>query len=102
MPFYDRTQLINRATDTLKWALIEELILVTLANLIFLAHFRSVLIVTVPLPLAVLISFLFMRYFGITSNIMSLAGHRHRHLGFGGRRHRRHRERLSRHREASA
>jgi Cu(I)/Ag(I) efflux system membrane protein CusA/SilA len=72
--FYDRTQLINRATDTLKWALIEELILVTLANLIFLAHFRSVLIVTVPLPLAVLFSFLFMRYFGITSNIMSLAG----------------------------
>ena len=74
VPFYDRTQLINRATDTLKWALIEELILVTLANLLFLAHFRSVLIVTVPLPLAVLLSFLFMKYFGITSNIMSLAG----------------------------
>src|SRR5215212_8149540 len=74
VPFYDRTQLINRATDTLREALIEELILVTLANLIFLAHFRSVLIVTAPLPLAVLFSFLFMRYFGITSNIMSLAG----------------------------
>src|SRR5688500_16760192 len=74
VPFYDRTQLINRATDTLKWALVEELILVTLANLIFLAHFRSVLIVTVPLPLAVLISFLFMYFAGITSNIMSLAG----------------------------
>ncbi|MET0646695.1 MAG: CusA/CzcA family heavy metal efflux RND transporter [Pyrinomonadaceae bacterium] len=74
VPFYDRTQLINRATDTLKWALVEELILVTLANLLFLAHFRSVFIVTVPLPLAVLFSFLFMRYFGITSNIMSLAG----------------------------
>lgn len=74
VPFYDRTQLINRATDTLREALIEELILVTLANLLFLAHFRSVFIVTVPLPLAVLFSFLFMKYFGITSNIMSLAG----------------------------
>ncbi len=74
VPFYDRTQLINRAADTLRKALIEELILVTLANLIFLAHFRSVLVVTIPLPLAVLVSFLFMRYFGITSNIMSLAG----------------------------
>jgi copper/silver efflux system protein len=74
VPFYDRTQLINRASDTLREALIEELILVTLANLLFLAHFRSVFIVTVPLPLAVLFSFLFMRYFGITSNIMSLAG----------------------------
>jgi Cu(I)/Ag(I) efflux system membrane protein CusA/SilA len=74
VPFYDRTQLINRATETLKWALVEELILVTLANLLFLAHFRSAFIVTVPLPLAVLFSFLFMKYFGITSNIMSLAG----------------------------
>jgi copper/silver efflux system protein len=74
VPFYDRTQLINRTTDTLKTALIEELILVTLVNLIFLAHFRSVLVVTIPLPLAVLVSFLFMKYFGISSNIMSLAG----------------------------
>lgn len=56
-PFYDRTQLINRTADTLQEALIEELILVTLVNLIFLAHFRSVLVVTIPLPLAVLVSF---------------------------------------------
>ncbi len=74
VPFYDRTELINRATDTLKVALIEEILLVTLAHIIFLFHFRSILIVTIPLPLAVLISFLLMRYFGISSNLMSLAG----------------------------
>ncbi len=74
VPFYDRTQLINRATGTLKRALIEELLLVTLAHIIFLLHFRSILIVTIPLPLAVLISFLFMMYMGISSNLMSLAG----------------------------
>src|SRR5205085_675243 len=74
VPFYDRTQLINRATHTLKRALIEELLLVTLAHIIFLAHFRSILIVTIPLPLAVLTSFLFMHYMGITSNLMSLSG----------------------------
>jgi copper/silver efflux system protein len=74
VPFYDRTQLIERATETLKHALIEELILVTIAHIIFLAHFRSILIVTIPLPLAVLISFLFMYYMGISSNLMSLAG----------------------------
>ena len=74
VPFYDRTQLINRATDTLKHTLIEELILVTLAHIIFLAHFRSILIVTLPLPLAVLCSFLFMYFMGISSNLMSLAG----------------------------
>ena len=72
--FYDRTQLINRATHTLKRALIEELLLVTLAHIVFLLHFRSILIVTIPLPLAVLISFLFMKYMGISSNLMSLSG----------------------------
>jgi copper/silver efflux system protein len=74
VPFYDRTQLINRATSTLKRALIEELILVTLAHILFLAHFRSILIVTLPLPLAVLLAFLFMYYMGISSNLMSLSG----------------------------
>jgi len=73
-PFYDRTELINRATDTLKWALIEEILLVTLAHIIFLFHFRSILIVTLPLPLSILVSFLMMRYGGISSNLMSLAG----------------------------
>jgi copper/silver efflux system protein len=74
VPFYDRTDLINRTANTLKVALIEELILVTLVSLVFLAHFRSILIVTIPLPLAALMSFMFMYFFGITSNIMSLAG----------------------------
>src|SRR5438105_574964 len=54
--------------------LIEETIVVTIVNIVFLLHLRSVLIVTIPLPLAVLTAFLFMRYLGITSNIMSLAG----------------------------
>ncbi len=74
VPFYDRTNLINRATDTLKHTLIEELVLVTLVCIIFLLNFRSILIVTIPLPLAVLVSFLFMYYMGISSNLMSLAG----------------------------
>jgi Cu(I)/Ag(I) efflux system membrane protein CusA/SilA len=73
-PFYDRSQLIDRTIDTLKHALLEEIILVTLAHIIFLWHFRSILIVTLPLPVSILISFLLMKQFGITSNIMSLTG----------------------------
>jgi len=72
--FYDRTGLIKRATATLERALIEELLLVTLAHIIFLAHFRSILIVTIPLPLSVLLAFLFMHFMGISSNLMSLSG----------------------------
>jgi copper/silver efflux system protein len=74
VPFYDRSTLIAQAADTLRRALLEEIALVTLVQVIFLLHFRSILIVTLPLPLAVLISFLTMYYAGITSNIMSLAG----------------------------
>lgn len=73
-PFYDRSTLIDRTIDTLKHALVEEIILVTLAHVIFLWHFRSILIVTLPLPISILISFLLMRELGITSNIMSLTG----------------------------
>ncbi len=74
IPFYDRSELIDNSVDTLRHALIEEIVLVTLAHIIFLAHLRSILIVTLPLPLAVLSSFLILYYLNVTSNIMSLAG----------------------------
>jgi Cu(I)/Ag(I) efflux system membrane protein CusA/SilA len=74
VPFYDRSALIERSVDTLRQTLLEEIALVTLAHVVFLMHFRSILIVTLPLPLAVLLSFLGMYYAGISSNIMSLAG----------------------------
>src|SRR6187401_1418164 len=74
VPFYDRSTLIEQAANTLRRALLEEILLVTLAHVVFLMHFRSILIVTIPLPLAVLMSFLGMYYAGISSNIMSLAG----------------------------
>jgi Cu(I)/Ag(I) efflux system membrane protein CusA/SilA len=74
VPFYDRSTLIEQAVDTLRRALVEEIVLVTLAHVVFLMHFRSILIVTIPLPLAVLMSFLGMYYAGISSNIMSLSG----------------------------
>ncbi|MEI6338682.1 MAG: CusA/CzcA family heavy metal efflux RND transporter, partial [Verrucomicrobiota bacterium] len=73
-PFYDRSGLIARTIETLRDSLLEEIILVTLAHIVFLWHFRSILIVTVPLPVSILISFILMQEFGISSNIMSLAG----------------------------
>lgn len=73
-PFYDRSELIQRAVSTLRFALIEAIILVTLAHIIFLFHFRSIAIVTIPLPLSILMAFILMKEFGVTSNIMSLSG----------------------------
>ncbi len=74
VPFYDRSTLIEQAVGTLRAALLEEIALVTLAHVVFLLHVRSILIVTLPLPLAVLLSFLAMHYAGFSANIMSLAG----------------------------
>src|SRR3954447_9474038 len=74
VPFYDRSDLIERTVDTLRHALVEEILLVTLAHVVFLMHVRSILIVTIPLPLAVLASFVGMYYAGLSANVMSLAG----------------------------
>lgn len=71
---YDRSDLIVAAVGTLKRALIEEAVVVGLMVLIFLLHVRSVIRVIIEIPIAVLIGFIGMKYFGITSNIMSLGG----------------------------
>jgi len=71
---YDRSDLIERAIGTLKEALVEEIIIVSLVILIFLLHFRSSLVVITALPIAVLAAFIVMHYGKVTSNLMSLSG----------------------------
>lgn len=71
---YDRAELILRAIDTLKEALIEEMIAVALVIVVFLLHFRSALVPIISLPIAVIISFIGIYYLNLTVNIMSLAG----------------------------
>ncbi len=71
---YDRSDLISRAIKTLRDAIIEESIIVSLIVLIFLFHLRSAVRILIEIPVALLISFILMRQFGITSNIMSLGG----------------------------
>ncbi|MDQ3280364.1 MAG: efflux RND transporter permease subunit [Acidobacteriota bacterium] len=71
---YDRSALIERAVGTLEEALTEEAIIVSIVVILFLLHAGSVITVLVGLPLSALISFILMKEFGITSNIMSLGG----------------------------
>jgi Cu(I)/Ag(I) efflux system membrane protein CusA/SilA len=74
VPFYDRTRLIESAIHTVTGTLREEIIIATIAILLILTHVRSAFVVCITLPLAALISFLFMYYLNIPSNIMSLSG----------------------------
>jgi Cu(I)/Ag(I) efflux system membrane protein CusA/SilA len=71
---YDRSVLIKDSIATLQRDLLEEAVIVSVVILVFLFHFRSALIVILALPIAVLVSFIPMYFFGITSNIMSLGG----------------------------
>jgi len=74
MVSYDRSDLIERAIHTLKRALTEESIVVSLVILVFLLHFQSALVIVLTLPISVLIAFITMHLLGVTSNIMSLGG----------------------------
>ncbi len=71
---YDRSDLIHRAIETLREKLIEEALIVSLVVVLFLMHARSALVAMITLPLGVLMSFLVMRWLGVTANIMSLGG----------------------------
>ncbi len=74
VPFYDRTALINRATDTLKETLINQVIVASIVILVFLGQLTSSIIISMILPLGILFSFLGMKFIGLPSNIMSMAG----------------------------
>ena len=71
---YDRSGLILGAIDTLTEALWQELLIVSFVVVLFLFHFRSGLVAIISILLSVLIGFILMRLFGVTSNIMSLGG----------------------------
>lgn len=71
---YDRSDLIEATVKTLREAVTEEIIVVAIVLFIFLFHVRSALIVVLTIPISVLFAFILMSWFGITSNIMSLAG----------------------------
>ncbi|NOS68819.1 MAG: efflux RND transporter permease subunit [Verrucomicrobia bacterium] len=74
VPFYDRTDLVQKAIHTVTDALLEGAVLVLIILIVLLADVRSALIVTLVLPLAALFAFIMMRWYGINANLMSLGG----------------------------
>jgi len=74
VPFYDRTELVDRAMETVRKALLEGGVLVVLVLILFLGNLRSAMLVTVVLPLSALVAFMLLRAVGYTANLMSLGG----------------------------
>lgn len=73
-PFYDRTDLITKAVWTVEKALGEAVVLVLLVLIIMLGDVRSALTVALILPLSVLFTFIMMKLFNVSANLMSLGG----------------------------
>lgn len=71
---YDRSDLIERAVETLKGKLIEEFLVVALVCAVFLFHLRSSAVVILSLPVGILAAFIVMKMQGLNANIMSLGG----------------------------
>lgn len=74
VPFYDRTQLIHETLGTLEEALSLELLITVLVVVIMVLNLRASIIISSLLPLAVLMVFIAMRYFGVDANIVALSG----------------------------
>ena len=73
-PVYDRSDLIQRAIETLEGKLIEESIIVALVCVVFLLHASSALVAILTLPVGILMAFVAMRPLGVGADIMSLGG----------------------------
>ena len=74
VPFYDRSGLIYETLGTLKSALTEEIFVTIIVVLLMVMHFRSSLLISGLLPLAVIMTFIAMKVFKVDANIVSLSG----------------------------
>ncbi|MEJ2635697.1 MAG: efflux RND transporter permease subunit [Calditrichia bacterium] len=74
VPFYDRTSLIYETLGTLNTALYQEIMVTIIVILVMVMHFRSSILISGLLPVAVLMTFIAMKIFHVDSNIVSLSG----------------------------
>ena len=72
--FYDRGELVRTAVGAVQAALIGAILLVIVVLVVFLADWRAAVTVVLVLPVSVLATFLWMRWFGLSANLMSLGG----------------------------
>ncbi|MDZ7755770.1 efflux RND transporter permease subunit [Rhodohalobacter sp.] len=74
VPFYDRTGLIYETLGTLEEALTLQILITIIVIIIMVMHLRTSIVISALLPLAVLMSFIMMKYAGVDANVVALAG----------------------------
>ena len=74
VPFYDRTGLIKETIGTLETALSHEILICVIVIIVLVLNLRASIVIASMLPIAVLATFIIMRYTGIAANIVALSG----------------------------
>ncbi len=74
VPFYDRSGLINETLGTLEEALEHEILISIIVVIVLMMNIRASIIVSSLLPIAVLMTFITMKYFGVDANVVALSG----------------------------
>lgn len=74
VPFYDRSDLIRETIATLEESLTLEILVTTIVVVLMLLHFGSAILIAATLPIAVLMCFIAMKFFGVDANIVALSG----------------------------
>mgnify|MGYP003112784650 FL=1 len=74
VPFYDRTQLIGETIGTLESALSDEILISIIVIIVLVLNLRASILISSLLPIAVLMTFIAMRYFGVDANVVALSG----------------------------
>lgn len=74
VPFYDRTQLIQETIGTLETALSHEILITVIVIIVLILNLRASILISSLLPVAVLVTFIAMKYFGVDANVVALSG----------------------------
>lgn len=74
VPFYDRTGLIKETIGTLETSLSHEILICIIVIIVLVLNLRASVVIASMLPIAVLSTFIIMRYTGIAANIVALSG----------------------------
>jgi len=73
-PFYDQSDLVDKAVDTVVSALVEAFVFIVIVLMLFLMNIRATLLVLLSIPISICMALMVMAYWGISANLMSLGG----------------------------
>lgn len=73
-PFYDQAELVEKAVSTVSVALLQAFVLIVVVLMLFLVNLRATFLVLISIPISIGLALMFMAYWGISANLMSLGG----------------------------